>query len=48
MKQTVTSKNNSVLSPFLQIDGTETIWLRKPPSEKQQRVDLFSLFGEIC
>jgi hypothetical protein len=47
MAKRVHLENNSKPSPFLQIDGSETIWLKTVPSEKRQLLDLFSLLAEM-
>ncbi len=39
--------HNSKPSPFLRVDGVETIWLKSIPPQKQQLLDLFSLRAEI-
>jgi hypothetical protein len=41
-------ENNSKPSPFLRVDGSETIWLKTVPQEKRQLLDLFSLLAEMC
>lgn len=48
MQQKVSLENNSKPSPFLRVDGIETIWLKTVPNNKHQLLDLFSLLGEIC
>ncbi len=48
MAKRVHSENNFKPSPFLRVDGAETIWLKAVPPEKQQLLDLFSLLAEIC
>lgn len=48
MAKRVHLENNFKPSPFLRIDGSETIWLKAAPQEKRQLLDLFSLLAEIC
>jgi hypothetical protein len=48
MTKRVYLENNSKPSPFLRVDGSETIWLKTAPQEKQQLLDLFSLLAEMC
>jgi hypothetical protein len=48
MAKRVQLENNSKSSLFLQIDGSETIWLKAVPQERQQLLDLFSLLAEMC
>jgi hypothetical protein len=47
MSQRTYLENNSEPSPFLQVDGIQTIWLKAVPKQKQQLLDLFSLLAEI-
>jgi hypothetical protein len=46
MEQKVYSQSNTQLSPFMQIDGVETIWLKKVPDSRSKLLDLFSLLTE--
>jgi hypothetical protein len=48
MVKRVYLENNSKPSPFLRVDGSETIWLKTVPPEKRQLLDLFSLLAEMC
>ncbi len=48
MTKRVYLENNSKPSLFLRVDGSETIWLKTVPQEKQQLLDLFSLLAEMC
>ncbi len=48
MTKKVHLKNSTKPSPFLRVDGAETIWLKTVPQEKRQLLDLFSLLAEIC
>ena len=48
MMKKVHLEPNSKPSPFLRVDGSETIWLKAAPPEKRQLLDLLSLLAEMC